>query len=76
MWTPVKKENEELGLTATTIGELKEILSYIPDNYLLSGTGTTFGIVMDEEEEIVLMDDVVYLENLLIEQDYMQKTYN
>lgn len=69
MWKPVTKNGESLGLTASTVGELKEMLKYVPDNYTLSVTGTTFGMLMEVDDEIILMDEVPYLENLLIEQD-------
>lgn len=44
------------------------MLQYVPDHFLLSVTGTSFGILMETEEETVLMDDIVYLEGLLCEQ--------
>lgn len=72
MWKPIKKDGEDLGLSAVTVGELKEILNQIPDtsnHYLLSVIGTSFGMVIDDEEEIVLMDEVDFLENLLAEQE-------
>ena len=69
MWKPVKINENELGLTATTIGELKKILENVPDHYSLSVTGTTFGMLMETEEEFVLFDEVSFLENLLIEQE-------
>lgn len=69
MWKPVTKNGESLGLTATTVGELKEMLKYVPDNYTLSVTGVEFGMLMETDGEMVLMDEVSYLEDLLIEQD-------
>lgn len=69
MWKPVKANENDLGLTASTIGELKKILENIPDHYLLSVCGTTFGMLMETEEEFVLFDEVPFLENLLIEQE-------
>ena len=69
MWKPVTKDGESLGLVAATVGELKEMLKYVPDKYTLSATGTTFGMVVDDNDEIVLIDDITYLENLLIEQE-------
>lgn len=69
MWKPVTKEGESLGLTAATVGELKEILKYVPDDYILSACGTSFGIVMSEEDKQVLIDEVSFLENLLFEQE-------
>ena len=69
MWKPVTKDGESLGLVATTVGELKEMLKYVPDNYTLSVTGTTFGMLMETDDEVVLMDEVPFLENLLIEQE-------
>lgn len=69
MWKPVTKNGESLGLTATTVGELKEMLKYVPDDYTLSVTGTTFGMLMETDEETILIDEVPFLENLLIEQE-------
>ena len=69
MWKPVMKEGESLGLVATTVGELKEMLKYVPDNYTLSVTGAPFGMAMEVDDEMVLMDEIPYLENLLIEQE-------
>ncbi len=69
MWKPVTKNGESLGLTAATIGELKEMLKYVPDNYTLSVNGTTFGMLMEVDEEMVLMDEIPFLENLLLEQE-------
>ena len=68
MWKPVTINGESLGLTATTVGELKKMLVFVPDNYILSVTGTEFGMVVDEDDEVILMDDVSYLEDLLAEQ--------
>ena len=69
MWKPVAKNGESLGLTATTVGELKEMLKYVPDHYTLSVTGVPFGMLMETDDEVILMDDVRYLEDLLIEQE-------
>lgn len=69
MWKPVTKNDKSLGLTATTVGELKEMLKYVPDNYSLSVTGTSFGMLMETEEEMVLIDEIPFLENLLLEQE-------
>ena len=69
MWKPVTKNGESLGLIASTVGELKEMLKYVPDNYTLSVTGAPFGMLMEVDDEIVLMDEIPYLENLLIEQE-------
>lgn len=69
MWKTVCKDGESLGLTVTTVGELKEMLKYVPDNYTLSVTGTTFGMLMETDDEVVLMDEVPFLEDLLIEQE-------
>lgn len=69
MWKPVTKDGESLGLVASTVGELKEMLKYVPDHYILSVTGTTFGMLMEVDDKVVLMDEVAYLENLLIEQE-------
>lgn len=69
MWKPVTKDGESLGLVASTVGELKEMLKYVPDNYTLSVTGTTFGMLMETDDEVVLMDEVKYLEDLLAEQE-------
>ena len=68
MWKPVTINGESLGLTATTVGELKKMLMYVPDHYTLSVTGTEFGMLMETDDEVVLMDDVSYLEDLLAEQ--------
>ena len=68
MWKPVTKDGESLGLVAATVGELKEMLKYVPDDYTLSVIGTPFGMVMETDDKIVLMDEVSYLENLLEEQ--------
>jgi len=73
MWKPVTKDGESLGLVATTVGELKEMLRYVPDNYTLSITGTTFGMLMETDDEVVLMDEVTFLEDLLIEQEKESK---
>lgn len=72
MWKPVTKNEESLGLTATTVGELKEMLKYVPDYYTLSVTGTTFGMLMETDEEMILIDEVPFLEDLLIEQEKEQ----
>ena len=69
MWKPVTKDGEALGITASTVGELKEMLKHVPDHYTLSVIGTTFGMVMDTDDEVVLMDEVTYLEDLLEEQE-------
>ena len=69
MWKPVTKNGEDLGLTAQTVGELKEMLKHVPDDYSLSVTGTTFGMAIDTESETVLFDDVNYLETLLEENE-------
>ena len=69
MWKPVTKNGEDLGLTAQTVGELKEMLRYVPDDYSLSVTGTTFGMAIDTESETILFDDVNYLETLLEENE-------
>lgn len=69
MWKPVTKDGESLGLVATTVGELKEMLKYVPDNYTLSVTGVPFGMLMETDDEVVLMDEVKYLEDLLAEQE-------
>ena len=69
MWKPVCKNGESLGLVAATVGELKEMLKYVPDNYTLSVTGAPFGMLMEVDDEMVLMDEIPYLENLLIEQE-------
>ena len=69
MWKPVTKDGESLGLVASTVGELKEMLKYVPDNYTLSVTGTVFGMLMETDEEMILIDEVPFLENLLIEQE-------
>ena len=69
MWKPVSKNEQSLGLTATTVGELKEMLKYVPDHYTLSVTGASFGMLMETDDEMILMDEVPYLENLLIEQE-------
>ena len=68
MWKPVTKNGESLGLVATTVGELKEMLEHVPDNYTLSVTGAPFGMLMETDDEMILMDEIPYLENLLIEQ--------
>lgn len=73
IWKPVKKDGESLGLTARTVGELKEILKYVPDDYILSACGTSFGIVMCEADKQVLIDDVSFLENLLADQAMEQE---
>ena len=73
MWKPVTKNGESLGLVAATVGELKEMLKYVPDNYTLSVTGASFGMLMEVDDEIVLMDEVPFLEDLLIEQDEQNK---
>ena len=69
MWKPVTKDGESLGLVSETVGELKEILKYVPDHYTLSVTGVKFGMLVEEDDEMVLMDEVPFLENLLIEQE-------
>ena len=69
MWKPVIKNGESLGLTAATVGELKEMLKYVPDNYTLSVTGAIFGMLMEVDDELILMDEVEYLEELLKEQE-------
>ena len=69
MWKPVTKDGESLGLVAATVGELKEMLKYVPDNYTLSVTGAPFGMLMETDDEMILMDEIPYLENLLIEQE-------
>ena len=69
MWKPVTKDGESLGLVAATVGELKEMLKYVPDNYTLSVTGAPFGMLMEVDDEMILMDEIPYLENLLIEQE-------
>ena len=69
MWEPVKKNKESLGLTAQTVGELKEMLKYVPDDYLLSVQGTIFGMVVDNEYKTVLFDDVEFLEILIEENE-------
>lgn len=69
MWKPVTKDGESLGITASTVGGLKEMLKYVPDHYALSVTGANFGILMEDDDELILMDEVPYLENLLIEQE-------
>lgn len=69
MWKPVKKNEESLGLTASTVGALKEILAQVPDDYILSVTGANVGVLMDEDEKLILIDEVAFLEDLLIEQD-------
>lgn len=69
MWTPVKRNEESLGLTASTVGELKEMLKYVPDDYTLSVIGSTFGMLMETEDKVILIDEVPYLEDLLIEQE-------
>lgn len=69
MWKPVVENEKSLGLVVQTVGELKNLLQYVPDNYLLSVIGTSYGMLMDTEEEVVLMDEVPFLENLLIEQE-------
>lgn len=69
MWKPVTKDGESLGLVAATVGELKEMLKYVPDNYTLSVTGVPFGMLMEVDDELVLMDEVKYLEDLLEEQE-------
>ena len=66
MWKPVTKNGKSLGLTAATVGELKEMLQHIPDNYTLSVTGANFGMFMEVDDEMVLMDEISYLEELLI----------
>lgn len=73
MWKPVTKNGESLGLVATTVGELKEMLKYVPDNYALSVTGVSFGMLMETDEEMILMDEVGYLEDLLVEQEMCDK---
>ena len=69
MWKPVTKGGESLGLVAATVGELKEMLKYVPDNYTLSLTGAPFGMLMETEGEWILMDEIPYLENVLLEQE-------
>ena len=69
MWKPVTKNGESLGLTAKTVGELKEMLKYVPDDYLLSVQGTIFGMVVDNEYKTVLFDDVEFLEILIEENE-------
>lgn len=69
MWKPVTKNGESLGLTATNVGELKKMLMYVPDHYTLSVTGVPFGMLMEVDDELVLIDEVKYLEDLLEEQD-------
>ena len=69
MWKPVCKDGESLGLAAATVGELKEMLKYVPDNYTLSVMGVPFGMLMEVDDEVVLMDEIPYLENILIEQE-------
>lgn len=69
MWKPVCKDEESLGLVAATVGELKEMLKYVPDNYTLSVAGVPFGMLMEVDDEIVLMDEIPFLENILIEQE-------
>ena len=69
MWKPVTKDGKSLGITASTVGELKEMLKYVPDNYTLSLMGTTFGMVMNTDDEVILMDEIKYLEDLLMEQE-------
>lgn len=68
MWEPVRKANEQLAMTAATVGELKEILALIPDDYVLSVIGSKFGILIDKDDETLLFDEIEYLEGLLSEQ--------
>ena len=73
MWKPVTKNGESLGLTASTVGELKEMLKYVPDNYKLSAMGVPFGMIMGTNNEIILIDEVKYLEDLLEEQEELKE---
>lgn len=73
MWKPVTKDGESLGLTAKTVGELKEMLKYVPDNYALSVTGTAFGMLVNSNFETVLFDDVNYIEELLEENEMSEE---
>ena len=69
MWKPVTKDGESLGLVAATVGELKEMLKYVPDSYTLSVTGVPFGMLMEIDDKMLLIDEIQYLEDLLAEQE-------
>ena len=52
----------------TKIGELKALISNIPDDYTISLMGlNTFGIILDIANKNILLDDVTFIENILLE---------
>lgn len=73
MWETVKKDGESLGMTATTVGELKEMLKNVPDDYDLSVIGQTFGMLINPAEKIALFDEISYLEDLLNDSNYIDE---
>lgn len=49
--------------TATTVGELIDLLSTIPKNYKVSLSGmNTYAIVVDDESEAILIDDATWID--------------
>lgn len=55
--------------SADTIKELKKLINDIPDDYAVSLSGmNTFGVVVDDENKTILLDDVSFVENLMEEQ--------
>lgn len=55
-------------LNDLTVGEFKEKLDNIPDNFSLSFTGLSgFGILVDSEDERILLDEENVIEELFEE---------
>lgn len=66
MWEPVKsKENPSVCLSAYTVGELKEILNEVPDDYSLSHMGDLFTICVDNNEKVMTLIKVADVDYLL-----------
>lgn len=52
----------------TKIGEVKALISNIPDDYTVSLMGLdTFGIIVDIANKNILLDDVAFIEALQLE---------
>lgn len=69
MWRIVSNDGVNLGMNVNTVGELKEMLNYVPNDYELSAMGTDFAMLVNDEEKTLLVDEADYLEGLLEEDE-------
>lgn len=68
-WEPVKLPNTQRGAVANSVGELAAVLKCAPKEYSITPCGSVqWGVLVDHDQQVVLIDEPSYLEELLCEQ--------